>query len=387
MKKIQFILFVIVLVSLVLASCSDDPGDVGLGILPPQDALEIDSVNIIATSDTTFLIRNTGSSAKLMLGNYDNGAGQRMKAKMLLQFGGILSVPAGAIVDSAVLKLTIDYRFKNTSGVFGFKIHEMTVPWSEATFTWDSANVPGTFQSVADTSLLQMISTNDSALSVRVDTLIHDWIRGGINVPKGIILIPDSLSTNIILGARNEEAATAPRLTIWYHDSTDTNSFVLLPIQSMYVGDGDIPVSSGLRYLQSGISYRELMRFDSISQFIPSKAIITQAFFEVAGDTNASIMNAYSHDSLIVYLVRDNTAPYSSLALGMLCEPALQGTQKVYRADIKAIVQQWTTNFPNYGIVLKNYNETASFDRIALYGTQAAPLLRPKLKILYTLLP
>ncbi len=390
MKKFRFAVVLIFTVSLLLLSCSDDPNDVGLGLLPLTDALKIDSVNVVATSDTSFLFRNTGSSPKLMLGNYDNGTGQRMKAKIVLQYGGILSVPPGSVVDSAVLKLTMDYRFKNSSGTFGFKIHEMISPWSEATFTWDSANVSGAFQTIADTSFLQNITANDSTVSVRVDTLVNDWIRNNINVPNGIILIPDSISTNIILGARNDDALTAPRLTIWYHDTTTadtTHSFWLLPNQSMYISDGDIPSSSSLRYLQSGVAYREIMRFDSISHFIPSKAIITQAIFEVAGDISSSITNSYSHDSLIVYLVRDNTSPYTSLALGTLCEPALSGAQKVYRSDIKGIVQQWTTNFPNYGIVLKTYNETASFDRLALHGANAAPTLRPKLKILYTILP
>ena len=149
--------------------------------------------------------------------------------------------------------------------------------WNEGTFTWDSANVPETFQSVADTSYLKTIATSDSVLTIRLDTLVNDWVRTANNLPFGIIMIPDSISTNLILGFRNEDAATAARLTIVYHDSSTTDSLILLPIQSMFVADGDIPSTSNLRYIQSGVSFRGLVHFDSLTSFVPPRAIITRA--------------------------------------------------------------------------------------------------------------
>src|ERR1041385_7154656 len=47
---------------------------------------------------------------------------------------------------------------------------------------------------------------------------------------------------------------------------------------------------------------------------------------------------------------KSNTAPYSSLALATVCQPGVNGAQKVFRSDIKNTVQQWVTNQPNYGI-------------------------------------
>src|ERR1041385_7605187 len=273
MNRISLCAFILSL-SLMLSSCSDEPNAVGINLIPPNDAIKIDSLETTATFDTTFLFRTTGSSSKLLVGNYNNGTGQHLKARTLLQFSGFLSVPPGFQIDSAILRLTADYRFKDSTGILGFEVHEMVRPWNEATFTWDSSNSSGAFQTVADTSFLKAITPQDTVIRIRIDTLVRDWVRTSNNAPYGIILIPDSISTNIVLGFRNEDQATAPRLTIIYHDTSTSDSLVLLPTQTMFVGDGDIPVSTSLRYLQSGVAFRDLIRFDSLVSALPRNVII-----------------------------------------------------------------------------------------------------------------
>ncbi len=75
------------------------------------------------------------------------------------------------------------------------------------------------------------------------------------------------------------------------------------------------------------------------------------------------------------------------MALGTNCTPAYVGAQKIYRADIKAIVQQWFIHEPNNGVLLRAGAELTTLDRFALYGANASAALRPRLKITYTILP
>ncbi len=369
-------------------SCSDDPNEVGIHMLPPQDMLNIDSVVTYATSDTTYLSRTTGSSTRLLIGSYrDHIPNIYLKSRMLLQFSGFTRVLSTATVDSAVLSFTINYRFKDSAGVLGFDVHKMLHYWNERTFTWDSSTVPGRYRTAPDTTFLQPISVHDSTIRLRIDTLVQGWISSGTNTPEGLILIPDTISSNIVLGMSNDPAAF-PVLTIAYHNVSDTTvKLILYPTQSMFVADGPIPASPTLRYIQSGVAFRELLRFDSLFTRLPSRVSILSARLEIATDTGTSLFNNVSQDSILTYMARDNTLPYDTLAFGTLCQPSLDGAQKIFQADIKNIIQQWATNSPNRGIVLRTYNEFFTLDRVALYKAYPLSPRTPKIKILYTILP
>ncbi|MBI4810894.1 MAG: hypothetical protein HY800_05535, partial [Ignavibacteriales bacterium] len=116
-------------------------------------------------------------------------------------------------------------------------------------------------------------------------------------------------------------------------------------IQNTFIADGEIPTSSNLVYIQGGIGYRALVRFDSLP--LPNLVSITKATLELVANTTDPSVNIYGNDSLIVYLSRKNTPPYDSLVLGTICAPDTSGSQKLYRADIRAMVQQWNIREPN----------------------------------------
>src|SRR5229473_5961346 len=114
MKPVCSLLAIVTLLSLFTFGCSDDPGTVGLGVLPPQDSLHVHSFLISAKSDTTFLSRIVGGGATLLVGKF-----QSLQAASLLSFSGISVIPAGAELDSVTLSLKINYRFKDSSGTLG----------------------------------------------------------------------------------------------------------------------------------------------------------------------------------------------------------------------------------------------------------------------------
>ncbi len=372
---------ILLLVSLALAGCSNDPNDTGKNLLSPADTLKFGTLQTTSTSGTSFLYRITGTSNDL-IGTY-----QDLQARTLLQFSGILSIPSNARIDSAVLTIYAPYRFKDSSGTIGFFVHRMLRSWTAGSFSWDTSLIPGTYAVPADTSFLGVINAGDTAVSARIDNVVRSWISAGIDAPDGIILIPDSISTNIVIGSGSIITIdTRPLLTVVYHDSLDSvQTFSARTLQREYIANRSVVQPPPAAFLQAGVGYRSLLRFDSLP--LPPRASITQALLEIPVDNSSTLLNASSRDTIIAYLARKNTAPYDSLALSTVCSPSFESGVKIYSADIKSIVQVWVTREPNYGIVLQALGETYRLDRFTLYPSSSPVNLRPRLKITYTILP
>lgn len=371
--------FLALLLVLAASGCSDEPNGVGAGLLPGSDSLRVSTAEVRATGDTTFLRRIRGSSTTLLL-----GSDQGVQARTLLLFAGLSLVPSSATLDSAVLRLRIVYHFKDSSGFAGIEAHRFTRPFTAESFTWDTTTAAGAYSDTVSGSLLQSITPADTLIAVRIDTaLIRQWMQTDNG---SMILLPTG---NTVIGIGNTTSATADTralLTVSYHDSADTTiTLARAATLGAFVADGTIPMPSDRVVLQSGVVTRGIIRFDSLP--IPRQASITQAFLELPIDTAASLLNSYSNDNLIVYLLRGTTAPWDSVALGTAGTPVTENGQKFYRAGVKSTVQQWLTRQPNLGIVVRATGEFNTLDRFVLYGAEAAPGLRPRLKITYTVLP
>ena len=363
-----------------LVGCSEEPNSVGRNVLPPQDELTIDSLATTATSASSYRYAIPGLSNRLLLGRTAD-----LEARTLLQFTGILSGLSGITIDSASLKLNINYRFKSLDGTLSFTVQQFLRPWNEGTFTWDSLT-SGTVNDTIDTTFVKAITSEDSILVVRLDNLVGKWYRNGLTSPDGIILKP-AISANTIIGfASYSDGSTSldPELFISYHDSVKRDSLRLRPIQRSFVANTALPTTSPYSFVQAGVAYRGRLMFDVSA--LPRSASITQASMEIVVDTSMSFFGSSLHDSLGLHLILDGSTPPK--LSGTLTFGRSKDTSKtIYRFDMRNVVQQWVTGRTNYGIVLRSSDETASLDRFAVYGNSAAADLRPKLKIIYTVLP
>src|SRR6266849_2782886 len=102
MKLIFGLLLFVILLAALFVGCSDEPGAVGLGVLPAQDSLQIVSFQRSATSDTTYLSRVVGGGSTLLVGKF-----QTLQAATLLSFSGLSALPSNAVIDTATLSLKI----------------------------------------------------------------------------------------------------------------------------------------------------------------------------------------------------------------------------------------------------------------------------------------
>ena len=364
---------------LILSSCSEDPGPAGIGLLPARDSVKIINATNTSTYDSSYLYRINGTSGSLLTG-LSNG----IEARTLLGFTGFAAIPPTEILDSVTLTLVINYRFHDSTGTLAFQVRNILRPFTPATFTWDSLNVPGTFSDTISGTFSQSITPLDSAVTVRLDTtLIRQYIsanQGSIMfLPQGSIVAGFSNLANIFINYR-------PLLTTYYHDSLGTTgSLSLRPAWALFVADGIIPTPPDRITLQAGICDRGILRFDSIS--VPAKASITQATLQLIADTLQSVTNSFSNDNISASLLLKTVFPYDSVLFSTSLVPGYVNGQKVYQANIRFIVQQWFLSVATRDILLKTAGEPTTLDKLVVFGSRSPAALRPKLLITYSLLP
>ncbi|HSQ74321.1 MAG TPA: DNRLRE domain-containing protein, partial [Bacteroidota bacterium] len=139
-----------------------------------------------------------------------------------------------------------------------------------------------------------------------------------------------------------------------------------------------------LLYLQAGIVYRSVVKFDI--GFIPKGSTIHLAELLMERDPLTSKLNRFSGDAAFsahAMVVDSATGAFeSSAATGTL----KSGTDQTYTADVHTTVQSWVRG-PNYGLMLRvtGEQEFMSFDLLTFYGPTAADAaLRPRIRILYS---
>jgi hypothetical protein len=382
MKHIHnIVIFALILIG-IFFGCSDDPGIFGSGLISPTDTLSVATVELFSTADTSFLYRFSGTS-HLMVGKYLNGT-TNIEACALLQFSGMTSIPDSAIVDTAYVTLYLNYSVPDTIGNIRFGVHQMNVSWSQNTFLWDSLD--GSYNLTNETEYQEALIGMKN-INVPVEPFVERWIKDSVDKPNGILLKPDLNWSNIVIGSRLLTLSDQyPLLTIAYHVGTDTiKHFSRYAAQTTFVSNGSFPSVDTTILVQSGIGYRGKIQFDLNS--LPKRISITRAILELSSDTTDQLSNSRTHDSLLVHLIRKSYYPFDSTALGTLCVPTIKNGQKVYRADIKAIVQSWLVREPNHGLLIRPYSENYSFDHFSLFNNKATTHLKPKLSIIYTKLP
>jgi hypothetical protein len=360
-------------------SCSDEPNATGISIIP--DTLRIESIVSASTRDTTVVVRIGGFSSSLLTGKTGT-----YEARTIMEFV-ISGYSSSFIIDSAVVNLRLNYKFVDSVGALGFQAHNMARTWDRNTFTWDS--VAGSYDATPSGSFLKSITPQDTIISFKLDTaLARLWWQNG----SGSMMFVPSAGSAIIAGFSNVLSAdqdSRPELVVSYRNTADTTDTTLTikrrTVRAVFVAGDDITSVPTGSYVQSGISRRCILQFDSLA--VPPLASITEAVLEVAVDNSNSLTNSFTRDSVYVHMLRRLSPPYDSLALQIICKPVTESGQKYFRADIRPIVQQWISREPNVGLLLRTYSEFTSLDKFAIYNSASSEMLRPKIKITYTQLP
>jgi len=375
--------YIILLFGFLLAQgCSRDPSPIGSDLL---DLPFVDSLTVYADSSSNYRLPISGNSAVLLVGRYGE-----VQAFTLLQFP-VPGLPSGvdtSHVVSASLRLIPQYWFLDSTGTLAFTIHKITRSWSEFDVTFDSTG--GLYDTTTSFgSVSRQMSPRDT-ITTQIDTvLVREWIRAGQTY--GIILRPDTAVSTVVFGFGVFQAGSGadrrPQLIIRYRrpDTTGViDSLVYRTVQETFVASAPLPpVDSQFVYLQAGVADRGVLHFDVAA--VPRNASVIKATLAFVRDAERSIRNELSQDSVSIHLISDTRTP-PSLSFSITAQPDSADSASIFRANISNIVQQWVIGRPNYGIALRAFGEFNSIDRFVFHAASADSAVRPKLKIVYSII-
>lgn len=383
MRRFSSLLLLILFIP-VIDGCSDNPNATGIALIPKGDAIAIAADTIKASVTATDTAHVQGTSTTLLLGTFGP-----LEARTFLEYDGIPSDKPLATIDSAILTLHIDYRFGDTTAGFGFTVHQLLLAWNSSTLLWSNlVSVPDSlYKHTNDTTFYSAVQAQDTILTVHIEPVVRSWFQAENSAPFGIILIP-SPAQNLVLGFANYVNVDdfRPTLTIGYHDSTagDSTTLTLTPSQLLFLANSVRPVPTDTLYVQSGIAYRGRVKFDLSS--LPKNVSITSATMNLFLNSSSSLRNTYTVNSITAQPALDSTSAPALSTLSTAGTPDANDSSK-FDFDIKSFVQQWIATSPNYGMILRAYNEYISLDGFVFYGANADAAHRPRLTIKYTQFP
>jgi hypothetical protein len=389
-----FYIFPIILlaVSLLFISCSDEPSSLGVELVG-SDYITVktyDSINDTISQNSSYFktVIPLGSADKILVGRHQS-LEQNIEASSLLKFifGLADSVKTDVLADNinvldSWIELRNRYTYVDTLAAMNFTVHKVNSYWSTAAFTIDS--LPTLQYEMNDVSSNFII--NDTIYSFHIDNALPlSWMKNSadntLESNFGIYLEPTASSSKVIgfqaLTALSSEAA---KLTIVIEKPgayVDTiNGFIAADISLV---DGPVPnLPSGVMCVQSSVSINSKLKFDL--GVLPPGVVINQAELFITYDSLNSVKDSSSNNSLrVLYLTSDDSTTTQGNAIGLL------SSDNQYSGDITLFVRNWVSSKENYGMLIEAGSPTSGLDLFALKGSDDSNISeRPRLRITYT---
>ena len=384
--------------SVYTTGCADEPSSLGLNLIPPGDTSGvrvfdsyIDTMLITPTSHKK--LTNTYSSGNLMVGkngNYD--------AKSLLLFSSLSNAYDTATVNSATLKLKYrNYYFPSSNsdslGQIAFDIYKINDTLNFGSITLDSIDNT-TFGTVSQGSYTGSPTADTQEVNISLNSsMVKDWLEVAAdpnysNKNYGIVLSP-SIASNVIkafYSASYGNDDLKPELEIIVTKLGHTDTLKFNATSSLSLVNTTINQTSELFFLQSGVAYVEVLKFD-LSK-IPSTATINDVQLYLTLDSSNSILSRQSSKIIgaervtdTAGLVTDNTAIYNNTTPPSNNKFMIRLLNNAYPSPF----QRWLLGETNYGLYIRPTTIQQNLDLYAFYNTTASdPAKRPRIVIKYT---
>lgn len=376
------------IITLILFNCKNEPNELGLNYLPPDDTAGV----LILDSETdtiAFYHKNilkyvsNYSSSNLLIGNYQGG----YNASFITKFKNLPDYYDSATVLSAVMYLKYNnYYFKDSLGTTSFNIYRIINYKDISTLKYDEFS-PADYDIQVGT--YTGTPTDTITVSIALDTnLIRDWLNYSadtINYPiknYGIAFIPNT-NCNTIKAFNSINSATGytPYIEVILTKNSETDTIYFNSLDGTSLVTAPSTIIPNQRFITlSGVSYRHIMRFD-LSK-LPANSIINQAYLEFTIDTASSFYSTFDR-RLYIEMLTDTTEYKTD---GYIFYANLKN-YITYNSYLNYIFQNWTSGvYPNLGIMLSNTTEITNLDEFVFYSSDnPEPSLRPRLTIRYTI--
>jgi hypothetical protein len=339
-------------------------------------------------------LTNTSNSPYLMVGkngNYDS--------KSLIQFFNLDSGYYNATVNSASLKLKYrNYYFPSAQpdslGLISFDIFKIQKSLALDRITLDSID-NNTFGNVSQGNYSGILTSDTEEVSLNLNTtMVKDWLIAahdtGYAVKNyGIVLSPGN-SSNVIKafysGSSGVVSQLKPKLYILVtkNNVVDTLQYDAYATLSL-VNNPSISQTNELFYLQAGIAYIEVLKFDMTR--IPSNATINDVQLYLTLDPANSIISNQPQSVIRASQVTDTAGLVTEDFAYISSFPSLdyKYTFRLISSVIVSPFQRWLMGEANYGLYIFPTNVQTNLDLFAFYNTTASDhSKRPRIVIKYT---
>jgi hypothetical protein len=382
--------------------CNDAPDSVGGPTQPTGDfgTVLVDTFYATGHSSLPNLLY-TSAIDRFMLGKY-----QTYQAWACLKFGSWPDSMIGVTITSGTIRLKSVYHFGESMSVLPINMYRARASLAGDSLTYDSLSLNTVAQSPYNyyydisskhSSTIQAGDTDWVTIDIPDTTMLREWFSTNsdtLHLNDGIILSPDQSFSNAIRGFYSyytSDTSFQPTLYVNYEGAYGPNTYVHKVSASKYVSKIDrvsLITDNNLIYIQSGISYRGFISFDSILTTWP--VTIHRAVLQVTLDASKSSSHfnffptPFLNDSIYAFSVgTDNISDGSFYALSKRSIDSL--SHITYSFESAVLAKRWLNNSSTRKVVLSGYFESGSFDLFTIYSEVFEKNLRPRIIIMYSI--
>jgi hypothetical protein len=386
MKK--SLLFIAFLFALYLAGCADKPKSIGNNLLPPDDMFNFAETTFTAISDTVYKVPLlNGYSTSNLAGKLLTG--EEFITLLDFYYTSIVDSLQGAHIDTAEIRMTVNYRMLPASPPIIFNIYEVLRSFSEGTFTSDSLNsslIGATAIGTCSDSMNygQMVTARITDTSV-----IRRWADDYLDTSK-----PDfygfairAVNTTGVIGFTpfNFYSTVVPTLVIKYTRNGYHDSLFFTYGQDTFAEMFTTPPVYSELEVRGGVGVRAKLKFNVSS--LSSRQIVNNAKLSLTVDTTASTYSGYSPDTLVALLaipgsnIDSSSASYYAYGLKKTSTSSFPS----YEFSVTQMAQRWINNLSsNEGLAIRWLAENYTSEKVVFFSlSDPDETRRPKLKIIY----
>lgn len=383
--------------SVFVTGCADEPSSLGLDFIVDTGSVvlfdsNVDTMQITSTNRKVYT--NTSGSVNLMVGkerNYDS--------KALLKFRNLDTGYANAIVNSAKLILKYNnYYFPATQsdslGQISFDVFKILKELDLGKITIDSVN-NNTFGTVSQGNYTGSPTSDSQEVSISLNTtMVKDWLKhasdSGYSVKNyGIVLSPGN-SSNVIKAFYSSASLVSnvlkPELyvIVTRNNDIDTLRYDATATLSL-VNNPSIAQSNEYFYLQAGIAYIQILKFDMSN--IPTNATINDVQLYLTLDPANSVIQKKAESVIRASQITDTAGLVIENFAYIGLPPSIENKYVIRLVSPFHVspFQRWLMGGTNYGLYIYPTTLQTNLDLYTFYNTNAADAQkRPRLVIKYT---
>lgn len=364
-----------------VTGCADKPKAIGGDILPPGDNIFV--TTITASSDTSYktAIAN-GRSTSNLVGKLPTGE----EFTTLIDFypTSIVDSLNGATIDTAEIRLIVNYRMLPSAPPINFKIYELLHAFAEGTFTADSLN-PSIIGTTEVGSFADSMNYSQTVTARLTDTtVVRRWANELLDTAKPAFhgFVVRTLTNTGVIGFTpfNAFSDIVPKLVIKYTRNGYHDSLIFSSGQDTYAGTYAVSPTLADFEVRGGTGVHAKIKF---SMNFTGKPMVAQSLLALTVDTLNSVYSGFSPDTLIgLYSQAENETDSSFFAYGI--KKKISGSNPVYEFNITKMTQRWINNLTaNHGVDIRWWDERSASERIVFYP-MTDTTYAPALKIIYS---